>query len=262
MDSFARFHSSDLNTLPIKILLSFCFLYVLSGCVPETQPIQDPNRSRESVVLLHGLIRSSISMTRIADRLQSEGYSVYNMNYPAREIPIDEIVDELHEKLKICCHPGTGKLHFVTHSMGGIVVRAYIAKYHPENIGRVVMMGPPNQGTELADLLKDNVLVGFIFGPAVSELGTTPESIPNKLGPVDFELGIITGNQSWNPIGSWVIPGPDDGTVSVKRAQLDSMKDFLVVPNTHTFIMIDADVIDEVVFFLQHGEFMSLESGE
>jgi triacylglycerol lipase len=213
-------------------------------------------------VLLHGLIRSSMSMSRIANRLQSEGYTVYNMNYPAREIPINEIVDELHERLKICCLSGTKKLHFVTHSMGGIVVRSYIAKYHPENIGRVVMMGPPNHGSELADLLKDNVLVGYIFGPAVQELGTTPDSTPNKLGPVDFELGIITGNSSWNPIGSWVIPGPDDGTVSVNGAQLKSMKDFLVMPYTHTFIMLHADVINEIVYFLQHGEFMALDSGE
>ena len=247
-----------LKTRPVKsILLILCLCsFIACTAKPEVSPKEpEANKPHETVVLLHGLIRTSISMEKIADRLESEGYTVFNKSYPARETSIDQIIDKLHKKLQICCHPGTGKLNFVTHSMGGIVVRAYIDKYHPENIGRVVMLGPPNNGTVLANKLRDNILIGYIFGPAMLELGTDANSTPNRLGEVDFELGVITGNRSWNPITSWMIPGADDGTVSVRSAQLDSMKAFKVVPNTHTFIMVDSDVIDEVVFFLKYGRF-------
>lgn len=245
----------------------FCLFVVLAltAAVANSKPFSQTSQAEnpsQSVVLLHGLIRTPTSMQRIANRLEAEGYTVYNISYPAREIPIAQIVDELHERLKICCVAGTGKLNFVTHSMGGIVVRAYIDKYQPENLGRVVMMGPPNQGSELADMMQDNVLIGFVFGPAIQELGTEADSTPNRLGKVDFELGVITGNRSWNPVASLMIPGTDDGTVSVQRAQVEGMKDFRVMPNTHSFIMLDKDVIDEVVYFLQNGQFVTQEKSQ
>lgn len=244
--------------MSFKLFFTLLVFGVIAGCATKSEPTQPEvytDQPRDTVVLLHGLIRTSTAMGLLASRLQEEGYVVYNLDYPARESTIDEIVEGLHDELIICCHSKPGKLHFVTHSMGGIVVRAYIERYGPENLGRVVMLGPPNKGTELADKFKDNQLVGMVFGPVIQELGTGPESTPNRLGEADFEVGIITGESSWNPVASWMIPGPDDGTVSIKSAQLDGMKDFLVVPNTHTFIMLDDDVIDEVVYFLRYGSF-------
>ena len=199
-------------------------------------------------------------MSGIAERLRSAGYFVLNLNYSARQGTVDQMVEELHGTLQTCCLSGPGKLHFVTHSLGGIIAREYIEKYRPGHLGRVVMLSPPNKGTELADHFGDNLLVGLVFGPVVAELGTNGNSKPNQLGPVDFELGVITGDRSWNPVASWIIPGPDDGTVSVERAQVDGMKRFMVVPHTHTFIMNSDQVIDEVLFFLEHGDFSPVDS--
>lgn len=117
------------------------------------------------------------------------------------------------------------------------------------------MLSPPNQGSQLVDELRDNPLFQWATGPAGQELGTDPSNLPNRLGPADFEVGIITGSQSLNPLTSWLVTGVDDGKVSVENAQLKGMADFLVVPNTHTFIMNSSQVAQEVVHFLEHGSF-------
>ena len=149
------------------------------------------------------------------------------------------------------------QVHFVTHSMGGIITRFYLKDNKIKNLGRVVMLSPPNQGSELTDSLKNNVNIFFRFftGPAGQQLGTEPSSIPNQLGPVNFELGVITGNATLNPLYSYLIPGEDDGKVSVERAKVKGMKDFLVVPHSHTFIMNSDEVREQIVYFLEYGQF-------
>jgi len=254
---------AGLGRITWKALISLLFMTLWIGCAHKDGPIRSKLNAEEvtdKVVLLHGLIRSSISMVGIARRLRSAGYQVFNLDYSARQGTLDQMVEELRGTLQSCCLGGPGRLHFVTHSLGGIIVREYIAKYPPPNLGRVVMLGPPNQGSELADFFGDNPVAGWVFGPVVAELGTGPNSKPNQLGPVEFELGVITGDHSWNPIASWMIPGPDDGTVSVERAKVEGMKRFMVVPHTHTFIMNSDQVIDQVLFFLEHGDFSPAES--
>ena len=147
------------------------------------------------------------------------------------------------------------RVHFVTHSMGGILVRFYLANHRLVNLGRVVMLSPPNQGSETVDKLANMPGFGWLNGPAGQQLGTDENSLPNRLGPADFELGIITGNRSINLILSTMIPGPDDGKVAVERAKLAGMADFLVVPHSHPFIMKKPLVIEQTQFFLEHGRF-------
>lgn len=215
----------------------------------------------ETVVLLHGLGRESSSMWLLAHRLRQAGYSVHPFDYPSREESINELVSHLHEDLAKCCVGDASRLHFVTHSLGGILTRAYIATHRPANLGRVVMLSPPNQGSKLADLAVANRFLRWAAGPTVSELGTDRSSLPNRLGPADFELGIIAGSRSMNPIGSWMLDGPDDGAVAVESMRLEGMSAFLVVPRTHTFIMNSAVVTREIVHFLEHGRF-SQPTGE
>lgn len=246
--------------IPMKRILSLLLLFALIDCSAMPPDTAGSDSSGDRVVLLHGLLRSSASLTELQERLQIEGYQVSNIDYPATEKTIDEITGIIKSDLDECCLSGPGKLHFVTHSMGGIVVRDYIAKFRPSNLGRVVMLSPPNRGSELADWLRDSELVGLVFGPAVRELGTDPQSKPLQLDPVNFELGVIAGDKSWNPVASYVIPGEDDGTVSIERTRVDGMKDFAVLPHTHTFIMNSARVIDEVVYFLRHGVFSTPEA--
>lgn len=207
------------------------------------------------VVVLHGLGRSSTSMWLLANRLTQAGFEVHNLDYPSTEETIDQLVELLDGELEECCLGSEEPLHFVTHSLGGILVRAYIARKRPHNLGRVVMLSPPNQGSQLVDELRDNPLFQWATGPAGQALGTDPSNLPSRLGPADFEVGIITGSQSLNPLTSWLVTGEDDGKVSVESAQLKGMADFLVVPNTHTFIMNSSQVAQEVVHFLEHGSF-------
>jgi pimeloyl-ACP methyl ester carboxylesterase len=228
---------------------------VLALATACAAPLGDREPPREQVVLLHGLGRSSRSMTPLAKQLEASGFGVVNLGYASTKRSVAELTRELRVQVSACCLARERPLHFVAHSLGAILVRAYLDEGLPANLGRVVMLSPPNKGSELADLVGGSWLVEATLGPAVGELGTDRESAPNRLGPADFEVGIITGSRSWHPVGPWLIAGPDDGVVSVESARLEGMTDFLVVPRTHTFIMQDEGVGDEVVRFLRTGRF-------
>jgi pimeloyl-ACP methyl ester carboxylesterase len=161
----------------------------------------------------------------------------------------------LEGEVNRCCRAGPTPVHFVTHSLGGILVRAYLARNEFERLGRVVMLSPPNRGSELVDAFGDHPLYELVLGPAGQELGTDETSVPRALPPVDFDLGIITGDQNINPVGAWLIPGESDGAVSVESAKVAGMKDFLVLSENHTFIMQSPRVEEEIFHFLEHGRF-------
>lgn len=217
----------------------------------------------DTVVLLHGLGRTDLSMARLVTALSDRGYRVVNVDYPSTEHSIEQLAsEELGPAVEDCCASTGEKVHFVTHSMGGIVLRYYLAEHQVENLGRVVMLSPPNQGSEVADWATENPILQRVLGPSAGQLGTGPESLPNQLGPVDFELGIIAGNKTLNPVFSRMIPGADDGKVSVERTKVEGMTDFLVVPHSHTYIMWHEAVIDQVVYFLENGAFQREETSD
>jgi len=210
----------------------------------------------EPVVLLHGLLRSSSSMSRLAESLTAEGFRVCNVSYPSRHHPIEVLASDYVAPEIERCFPGSAEpIHFVTHSMGGIVVRQLAKSRAVASIGRVVMLAPPNHGSELVDEFGHWWLFKRINGPAGNELGTSADSIPARLGPAPFEVGIITGDRTISLLMSAFLPGANDGKVSVASARLDGMKDFLVIPATHTFIMRDAAAIRQVIAFLERGAF-------
>lgn len=217
------------------------------------------------VVLLHGLARSAASMKPVAERLEQEGYRVINFGYESTKYPIEELaVNAVQQALESC--ETQAPAHFVTHSMGGILLRRYAFEKGSERIGRVVMLGPPNQGSEIVDRLGDLWVFRAINGPAGSQLGTAPDSVPNSLGAVDFELGVIAGTASFNPLFSSWLPGQDDGKVAVERAKVEGMTAFRTIPHTHTFIMGTDIALDETVHFLETGKFqcakLSLDADE
>lgn len=215
-------------------------------------------QAREHVILLHGLCRTSKVMNRMADALTRAGYVVHNLDYPSRTEPITQLAEDAIGPALAACHAqGAEKIHFVTHSLGGILVRSYFARHAPDaTLGRVVMLGPPNQGSEVVDRLRDWWLFKKLNGPAGQELGTDADSTPNRLGPANFLVGVIAGRRSINWINSYVmIPGPDDGKVSVEHTKLTGMADHIVLPATHPFLPGNRAAIAATITFLQTGRF-------
>jgi len=210
----------------------------------------------DTIVLLHGLCRTHRAMRKMAAGLREHGYRTVNVSYPTRHEPIETLAAcDLREMLaRLPREPGK-RVHFVTHSIGGIVVRQYLKDHVLPELGRVVMLSPPNQGSELSDRFGQTIVYRQATGPAGQQLGTATNSVPNTLGPVTFELGVIAGNRTLNPLYSSLIPGIDDGKVSITRAQVEGMRDFLIVPHSHTFIMRSDTVIAQTVRFLERGRF-------
>lgn len=207
-----------------------------------------------TVLLLHGLGRTDRSMRPLERRLQEAGFQVHNVRYASTEKEPEALVEDLGEQVQACCREAP-VLHFVGHSLGGILIRAYLAKQRPHPAGRVVMLAPPNRGSELVDVLGDSALFRWALGPSAEQLGTGPESLPNRLPPPTVEIGVIAGSGSVNPVGSIVLPDQDDGMVSVAGTKLEGMTDFLVVPSSHAFIMRSDEVADQVIHFLREGRF-------
>lgn len=245
---------------PFSVVLA---LSAVTACVttPRTETVSAVN-SDDCVVLLHGVNRSWRAMRPMAEALQQDGYATVNVDYPSRAGTVDELTSmAVDNGLAECRSIGAQRIHFVTHSIGGILLRYAHAQEPIADIGRVVMLAPPNQGSEIVDKTKGIPGAGLVGGQALLQLGTDADSIPAKLGPVDFELGIIAGTGTMNPWMSAMLPNPDDGKVSVARTRVDGMADFLIVDDNHHHIVDDELVIRNTREFLNTGAFLPIEVG-
>ncbi|WP_440876819.1 esterase/lipase family protein [Thalassotalea sp. PLHSN55] len=210
--------------------------------------------AKDCVILLHGLAKSDRDMKKLTQVLTREGFLAVNYDYPSRKDSVENLANNAIGLALESCKQ-TDKVHFVTHSMGGILVRYYLSEHVIENLGRVVMLGPPNNGSEAADAYQDFPGFSAIAGPAGLQLGTGDMSITNKIGSAKFELGIIAGTRSVNLVLSAILPGKDDGKVTVESTKLAGMTDHISMPVTHPFMMKNSKVIDQVLHFIKHGQF-------
>lgn len=210
----------------------------------------------EHVVLIPGLVRSPSTMQAMAKQLQAAGYQTTILDYPSRAKSVQKLSDEhLGPELVKCRRQGAQKIHFVTHSLGGILVRDYLSRQELPELGRVVMLAPPNQGSEVVDRIGHWRAFQYVNGPAGGELGTTKTHTPKALGAVTYPVGVIAGDRSINPINSWMIPGSDDGKVSVEHTKVEGMTDHIVIHRTHPMIMKREDAIALTLRFLRQGAF-------
>lgn len=209
---------------------------------------------KDTVILLHGMGRSRFSMALLASRLRRHGFATVNVGYPSTRKSIEWLSERYLAPAIAKCR-GMGHIHIVTHSLGGIIARYYLQEHRLPGGSRIVMLSPPNKGSEVTDAMKSHCLYKLAMGPAGQALGTADDSLPNTLRPVAEEIGIITGDRSSDPWFANLFPGANDGKVSVARSQLDEMRDFLVVRQGHTFIMNSMAVTNQVLYFLRHGRF-------
>lgn len=238
-----------LLTLLVSPFKGFSSILVTDHLLPDEDAV-------ECVILLHGLGRTKYSMNHIAERLKDLGYRVWNEGYPSTEKGIASLVsDHVRPAVEWAEKLGARKIHVVSHSLGGILIRAYLQENTLPIGSRIVMLSPPNKGSEVVDTLKSFSLYRWIMGPAGQELGTSSDSFPNRLKPVAADIGIIAGTRSMEPWFSMLIPGQDDGKVSVESTKLEEMNDFLAVKSTHPFIMNDRQVIDQVIIYIGRGRF-------
>jgi len=214
----------------------------------------------ETVVVLHGLGRTRWSMTHLAAALERDGYRVVNLSYPSRRLPLESLAaDWLPRQLREHGVDTAPRVHFVTHSMGGIIVRLWLRDHPaPANLGRVVMLAPPNAGSEVTDHLNNFAPFRWFTGANGRRLGTRPTDLPRTLGPwpaASVDLGVIAGDRPLNPLFSPWLPGPDDGKVSVTSTHLAGERDHLVVRHSHTWLAWRGDTIAQTIAFLRSGNF-------
>lgn len=230
----------------LKIKLLFITLLLLSV----------NSYAQDCVILLHGLSKSDRDMSKLAASLEKAHFYPVNFDYQSREHSIETLAENVIRSAIRRCE-GKEKIHFVTHSMGGILVRYYLSQNSIENLGRIVMLGPPNKGSEAVDAYRRVPGFKMIGGPAGLQLGTGKLSVPKMIGAANFEVGIIAGTRSINLILSSILPGKDDGKVTVESTHLSGMSDHIALPVTHPFMMKNKKVIAQVIHFLQTGKFHS-----
>jgi pimeloyl-ACP methyl ester carboxylesterase len=206
------------------------------------------------VILLHGLGENRLQMARLASELRTNGRDTLNLGYPSRSRRIKELAELVWSRVREWLPASDRQLDFVTHSMGGIIARQ-IGADHPGAIRRAVMIAPPNRGTELVAFARRSRFLRWQIGPAGLELGCEEDSVPNRLGPPDFEVGVIAGSRPDNPFSSRLIPGEEDGRVGVARTTLEGMSDRIVLPYGHLSITMQSEVIRQSAHFLREGRF-------
>jgi len=214
------------------------------------------NAKQDGVVLLHGISRTTRSFRKMQTALEGCGFATLNQAYASRRKALEALAEDIHPAIQRFADGVDGSVHFVGHSMGGLLARVYIARYRPKRLGRVVMLGTPNSGSEIADRLRHFRPYRAFFGPAGQQLGTQRSAVDDAmLPPVNYPVGIIAGNRSIDPVAGTMLPKPHDGRVSVANTKLEGMADHVVVAASHPWLVRNAIAVAQTIAFLQGGMF-------
>ena len=214
------------------------------------------NATQDGVVLLHGISRTALSFRKMQLSLERAGFATLNLDYESRRKALEGLAEDIDPAIQRFADRINGSVHFVCHSMGGLLARVYIARHRPKHLGRVVMLGTPNSGSEIAERLKNFGVYRAFFGPAGQQLGTRRDAAIDALfPPVDYPVGIIAGNRSIYPIASRFLPRPHDGRVSIANTKLEGMADHVVVAASHPWLVRNSVAIAQTIAFLREGKF-------
>ncbi len=227
---------------------------ILGGMLGAESQLHNPAQADQMVVLIHGIMDRPLIMWKIQNRLVEEGYAVLNFDYASTKEGMDTVIADLEQAVRP--HVAVmDSIHFVTHSLGGLIIRAYLKYYSADNFGRLVMIAPPNKGSVLAERLEDFPVYLWLFGPAGQKLGNDADDYSRQYPPPQIPFAIIAGglgnDQGFNPL----IPGDDDGTVGVSETQLSAAADFILIAGLHTTLLWQTSVSDQIVSFLTRGQF-------
>jgi pimeloyl-ACP methyl ester carboxylesterase len=226
------------------------------GRAALTQRESNAVSSNEGVILLHGISRTQHSMHRMESALAAHGLTVLNLGYASRHKSLQELAHDIHADIAAFIAAVTGPVHIVAHSMGGLLAQVYLARHPHPRIGRIVMLGTPNKGSEIADLLRDHPWYRRWFGPAGQQLVTQRDrATSNLFSPLSHPVGVIAGNRSLDPFAWVYLPKPNDGRVSVANTRMEGMADHIVVDTAHAFLPVDPEAIEQTIAFLRDGKF-------
>ena len=221
------------------------------SCSTSSAPPQDssPSEKQETVVLLHGMGRSRLSMAVLSHRFKGAGYQT--ANFPYRQM--GPSLDELSDKLKgfIQERVNTPRYHLVAHSLGNVIIRNAFRKEWPPGLGRIVMLAPPNQPADLAKRFKKNLIYRLFTGDSGQKL--SEEEFYADLPVPEVDFGVIAGDKGQK----LSFAEPNDGLVAVKETKLEGMKDFIVLQHAHTFIMNCRDTFEHCKSFIETGNFQA-----
>lgn len=245
----------------IRLIVLFAFLFsMICSCTPlagSPEALQASAVAGETVVLLHGFGRSNAAMWVLALRLKDAGYQVVQVGYGSLGNSPEDILQDVIRQIDDCCSELEQPVHFVGHSLGGLMIRAYLAGHRVKSMGKVVLIGTPNKGTPVVDLFKDSWWMQ-LAGPTASALGTDENSFPRSLPAPDYSLGIIAGVTD-NGFFSGQIPGEDDGLVPVASTSLAGMEDFIIIETNHTMMRYNSEVALQTISFLRNSRFLKKE---
>lgn len=244
-----------MKTFALKIIL--IILLLLPGCsgAAKKSGLSTAEHSNKPVVMmLHGWGRNPSAMWYIGKQMEKSGFDVVRLEYHSLTQGPDEIMTDITGQINTFCtdHPKR-QIHFVGHSMGGLVIRAFLEKNNIPNLGRVVLMGTPNQGVPIVDRYRDTWWMKAL-GPSAATLGTNSDSFPASIGPPDYPIGIIAGHTD-STFNDRLIPGRDDGLVPVESTLLPGMTDFIVINSGHWTMRYDKEIARQVILFLNSGRF-------
>ncbi|MGI9279290.1 MAG: alpha/beta fold hydrolase [Endozoicomonas sp.] len=243
------------------IALSLSLLLFLAGCT-TTQDVQ-PSRHNETVVIIHGLARSGFAMRSLTGRIEKAGYRTFVVDYSSLGRPMGEVVNDVTRQVNSCCHDAV-KVHFVGHSLGGLLTRAYFSQPQSEKLrqklGQVIMIGTPNQGSAIVDHYEDRWWMNRL-GDTTLSLGTTQEGFPQKLPLPDFRPGVIAGTNGWF-LSDRIFGEKNDGLVAASSTKLANMADYVEIDVGHSMMRFNKEVAKQTLYFLEHGQFSKAQHSD